>query len=232
MNKKNFTYYGKSKSVPDTFQAYLVKDAYFTHIEEYPILQKEMISSNIPKKIMPFSKAINYKGNLSNTFICMYEPDKDFERIRKNPYRYINFFKRTAGIIGFDFSIHSDMPLIKQKSQINDNLSLSYFYGSHGIPIIPNIRCGVDELHSEFYSAIPKNSLIAIGTHGFIKYKYEKYSWYCFLKDIIDNLSPSGIIVYGSLSGKLFDSFKEATNFYYYTPWIYTHGKEGCKNVS
>lgn len=127
MNSLN---YGKYKPVKDSFQAFLVSNAKFTAKEEYPIIPADMMSKNLPQKIMPFSKAINYHGDLTDTFICTYEADNSFERIRKNPQRYVSFFKRTAGIIGFDYSIHTDMPLIKQKSQINDNLSLTYYYGN------------------------------------------------------------------------------------------------------
>ena len=115
------------KEVPDSFQAYLVEGASFTKTEEYPILKEDMISKNIPIDIMPFNKAITYRGDLSKTFICFFEPDETFERVRRNPKKYLNFFKRTAGIIGFDFSVHSDMPIIKQKSHMNDKLSLTYF---------------------------------------------------------------------------------------------------------
>ena len=118
---------------------------------------------------MHFSKAITYRGDLHDTFICFFSPDKSFERVRRNPKRYLSFFKRTAGIIGFDYSIHSDMPVIKQKAQMNDNLSLTYYYGSNGISVIPNLRCGIDDLLPEFLSALPKRSVVAVGTHGFIK---------------------------------------------------------------
>ncbi len=218
--------YGKNEPVTDSFQAFLVSKAKFTPMEEYPMIPIEMVSKKIPEKIMPFSKAIHYQGNLSDTFICTYEADDMFERVRRNPRKYISFFKRTAGLIGFDFSIHTDMPLIKQKSQMNDNLSLTYFYGNHEIPIIPNVRCGVDELLPEFMEALPKHSLTAIGVHGFYKYKFEKYEWYCFLEKILAGLEPSGIIVYGALKDSVFDKFKENYNFYFYTPWIYHHGKE------
>lgn len=222
--------YGKLEQVKDSFQAFLVKKAEFTSVEEYPIIPEEMVAIAPPEKIMPFSKAINYRGDLSNTFICTYEADTSFERIRRNPRKYIAFFKRTAGLIGFDYSIHTDMPLIKQKSQINDNLSLTYFYGNNGIPVIPNIRCGADELVEEFLLTIPKHCLIAIGVHGFCKYKFEKYEWYCFLEKIIAELEPSGIIVYGRLNDTMFNEFKEKNHFYFYLPWIYTHGKEDKKH--
>lgn len=220
-----------NRIVDDSFQSFLVDGAFFTPNEEYPILQKRMISKSVPKDIMPFNKAINYQGDLSNTFICTFSPDASFERVRRNPKKYISFFKRTAGIIGFDYSIHTDMQVIKQKAQINDNLSLTYFYGKEGIPIIPNIRCGIDELLPEFLSAIPKHSMIAIGTHGFIKEKHEKYEWYCFIEKIIDELQPSTIIVYGSLNSHIFDELKEKCNFVFFDSWIDKRRKGELKNA-
>lgn len=218
--------------VPDSFQAYLVNGANFTKQEEYPILEDYMISKNKPLDIMPFNKAITYRGDLSKTFICFFEPDDTFERIRKAPKRYVNFFKRTAGIIGLDFSVHSDMPIVKQKAQMNDNLSLTYYYGSQGIKVIPNIRCGVDELIPEFLMAIPKHSIIAVGTHGFIKTRQEKNEWFCFLEEIIKELEPSKIIVYGTLTGKMFDVLKKKENFVIYDSWIVKHNKEVNSHVN
>lgn len=223
--------YGKSKPVPDSFQAFLVEGAYFTDTEEYPVIPPSFVPGSPPEKILPFQKAIHYQGDLSDTYICTYSPDATFERIRRYPRRYLDFFKRTAGLIGFDFSVHTDMNLIKQKAQINDNLSLTYYYGLHGNKVIPNLRCGVDELLPEFLSAIPKQSLVAVGTHGFIKYKYEKFEWYCFIETIIRKLEPSGIVVYGNLKDSIFDDLKRETPFYFYEPWISCRVREVLSNA-
>lgn len=220
--------YGKLEQVSDSFQAFLVEGANFTSVEEYPVIPREFVPIEVPKKIMPFQKAITYQGDLSETYICTYSPDDTFERIRRNPQRYVDFFRRTAGLIGFDFSIHTDMNLVKQKAQMNDNLSLTYYYGAQGNKVIPNIRCGADELLPEFLSAIPRNTLIAVGTHGFIKYKYEKYEWYCFLERVLKELEPSSVIVYGSLRDPLFNELKQETAFYCYEPWI-TERRKGDK---
>ena len=232
MGNKEAPFFGHTKAVKDSFQAFLVEGAHFTENEEYPIIREDMVSRDIPKKIIPFSKAICYRGDLSDAFICTYSPDETFERIRQHPKQYLTFFKRTAGLIGFDFSIHTDMPIVKQKSQINDNLSLTYFYGNNGIPVIPNIRCGVDELLPEFLSAIPKHNLIAVGTHGFCKETQQKFEWYCFLETIIKELEPKSIIVYGSLPGTLFDELKGKADFHFYDPWIKQRYKEVKRNVN
>lgn len=218
------------KTVPDEFQAFLVRDAFFTSNEEYPILRKDMVPEEPPCKIIPFEKAINCHGDLSDTFICTFSPDRTFKRILLNPRKYVKFFKRTAGIIGFDFSIHGDMPMIKQKGQINDNLSLTYYYGKLGIPIIPNIRCGSDELLPEFLQAIPKESMVAIGTHGFIKHNYEKYEWRNFLDQVLPILKPSKLIVYGTLNGPLFDDIKDSIPVLEYEPWSTTRRKEALND--
>lgn len=215
-----FSHTKENKCVPDSFGAYLIKNARFSKQEEYPIIESRMIANNIPSKIMPFQKAITFKGDLSDTFICTYSPDASFERIRRSPKRYLDFFKRTAGLIGFDYSIHSDMPIVKQKSQIFDNLALTYYYGDNGIPIIPNLRSGVDELTPEFLECIPQESTVAIGTHGFIKRASEKYEWYCFLDNVISTIHPANIVVYGTLNNKMFSEFKTQTNIVCYPSWI------------
>ena len=217
-------------TVPDSFQSFLVQGAEFTATEEYPIIPEEFVAKAIPKKLMPFSKAITYKGDLSDTYIVFYSPDETFERVRRNPHRYVAFFRRTAGVFGLDFSIHSDMPVIKQKSQMNDNLALTFYYGSCGIPVIPNLRCGIDELLPEFLSAIPHNNIVAIGTHGFAHRMQEQCEWYCFIENFLDVLHPSGVVVYGSLRSHMFDSLKEKANFFFYDPWITERAKEVKKN--
>ncbi len=215
----------------DSFYAFLTDGADYTPNEEYPIISKKMISTCIPETMLPFSKAINTRKDLSKTFIHFFSPDKTFERIRRNPNRYIAFFKRTAGIIGPDFSIHSDMPVSLQKSQIFDNLALSYYFGRNGIPVIPNLRCGIDELLPEFFLAIPQNAIVAVSTHGFIKEKWEQYEWYCFLEQVISVLNPKCIIVHGTLNSKIFTNLTDNVRFVFYTPWINEYGfKGGVKN--
>lgn len=221
-----------NKIVEDSFQAFLTENAHFTSIEEYPIIPCEMVSKELPKKIMPFNKALKYQGKLDDIFVCTFSPDKTFERVRRNPQKYVSFLKRTAGLIGFDFSIHSDMPVIKQKSQINDNLSLTYYYGDQGIPIIPNLRCGIDELIPEYFEALPQYSTFALGVHGFVKETQEQWEWYYFIDRVIKELHPKSLIVYGHLNSKIFEDFTDKTNIVQYNSWISDRWKEvlACGN--
>lgn len=209
------------KAVEDSFDAFLIENAYLTDNEGYPKLRKDMVSNQLPKDIITFKESLKIpKEKRKNYYVCTHSPDKDFVRIKYHPKRYLNYFRQFAGILGFDFSIHSDMPPIVQKTQMNTNLSLTYYYGNNNIPIIPNIRTGCNYLSQEFYEAIPKNTLVSVGTHGFIKNRTQKYEWYYCLREIIDKLNPSGIIVFGTLRGKLFDRIKEKVPIYQYDTWV------------
>jgi hypothetical protein len=111
--------------------------------------------------------------------------------------------RKFAGIIGFDYSIYTDMPIIKQKSQIYNNLSLSYYFGNKGIAVIPNIRYGIEDTKEDFLEAIPPKSLISFGTYGFIKTIQEQQVWFETLHKVINHLNPSGVVVYGSFPNDL-----------------------------
>lgn len=89
--------------IQDSFQAFLVDGANFTENEEYPILEEWMVPEIPPTKVMPFSKAINYKGDLSEYVIYFYSPDETFERIRRNPKRYLNFLSVAKASLGLTF---------------------------------------------------------------------------------------------------------------------------------
>jgi|LSQX01.1.fsa_nt_gb hypothetical protein len=186
------------KVVKDNFQAFLVESAEFTNNENYPIIEEWMISAEFPKKIVPFNKIDKIK-NIEDYYICFYCRDEDFTRIKRNPRKYLKMFQKSQGIIGFDYSVYTDMPKVVQKNQMYDNLALTYYYGTNGIKIIPNIRYGIDELTEEFLMAIPKKKLIAIGTYGFIKTIDEQNIWFDNLLRIIERLEPYGIVIYGTL---------------------------------
>ena len=99
------------------------------------------------------------------------------------------------------------MPLVVQKSQIFLNLACTYYYGSKGIKIIPNVRLGDNRTLSSL-EAYPKRTLIAIGTHGFTKLLENRHVFAEQVNKIVDELEPAGICVYGPASDEIFEYAK------------------------
>lgn len=219
-------YKDRNGVIEDSFQAFLVDGADFTKKEEYPIIKNWMIPSTTPSKLMPFSKAINYKGDLSEYVIYFYSEDKTFERVRRNPKRYLKFFKKCKGIIGLDFSVHTDMSIIKQKAQLNDNLSLTFFFGNNSIPVYPNCRGGSDKINDEYLNAFPKHAYIALGTHGFIKLKEQKHEWRCWINKIVKKLEPKGLIIVGKLPQDIINEYSKKVEFHFFESFMEERWKE------
>lgn len=219
-------YKDKDGIVEDSFQAFLVDGANFTKEEEYPVLEEWMVPQNPPAKVMPFFKAITFQGDLSEYYIYFYSLDGTFERVRRNPKKYLHFFKRCKGIIGFDFSVHTDMPLVKQKAQLNDNLSLSFFFANNGIPLFPNARGGSDCINDEYLNAFPKHTYIALGVHGFIQLKEQKHEWRLWITKLIDKLEPKGFIIVGHLPKDIIEDYKDVVEFHLFDSFIEERNKE------
>ncbi|SKA69169.1 protein of unknown function [Eubacterium uniforme] len=204
----------KEKKVKDNFRAYLTEGCERTLQEGYPIIPSWMIPKEVDDiKIIPFSEWKNYKNNIEDYYICFFCQDDVFSVVLNNPRKYIKLFRRAKGIIGFDYSIYYDMPAVKQKSQMNDNLSLTFYYGMRNIKVIPNIRYGIESTRDDFLSAIPRNSVIAIGSYGCVKTKKEKERFRYFLREMLPILMPKVVVVYGAMPDDVFGEFKDKYSF-------------------
>ena len=181
----------KQKCVRDEFKAYLVEGARFTTSEQYPIIEKWMIPNVKEIKVVPFNR-IDGVSNLEDYYICFYCRDKDFKKILNNPRQYLKLFRRAKGLIGFDYSVYSDM---------------------RNIPVIPNIRYGNEPTRDEFLAAIPKNSVIAIGSYGCVRSNEEKKVFKAFLSDILFALEPKMVVVYGTMPDDVFGDFIDQYTF-------------------
>ena len=215
----------KRKKVEDTFKAFLIEGARFTDGEEYPIIEKWMVPDEAGEdiKIIPFRRVKDVK-NIEDYYICFFCRDRDFNCVRNNPKKYLNLFRKAKGIIGFDYSVYCDMKIVKQKAQLNDNLSYTFYYGFRYIKVIPNVRPGNDETVADYLKAFPPKSIIAIGSYGCVDTAKEKERFRRFLDTILPRLKPKAVIVYGAMPEDVFGVFFEEYRFIQVKPYISTVG--------
>ncbi|MBR5996990.1 MAG: DUF4417 domain-containing protein [Bacilli bacterium] len=186
----------------DVYLAYLITDARRTTIDEYPIIEEWMVATEPPKEIIQWDRRCDTIDH-EKTAISFYCCDPGFQPILNNPKNYVDKFKKYQCLIGLDASPYDNMPIVVQKSQIFLNLACTYFYGSKGIKIIPNVRLGDDRTLSSL-EAYPKHTLIAIGTHGFTKRIDNRVIFAKQVQRLVDELEPSGICVYGPATEEIF----------------------------
>lgn len=192
----------KTPYLRDVYLSYLIVNARRTKTDEYPIIEEWMVATEPPKEIIQWDRRCDVV-NFKTTAISFYCCDPGFQPILNNPKKYVDKLKEYQCTIGLDASPFDNMPLVVQKSQIFINLACTYYFGSQGIKIIPNVRLGDDRTLSSL-EAYPKHTLIAIGTHGFTKTLDNRRIFAEQVQKIIDALEPAGICVYGPASDYIF----------------------------
>ena len=186
----------------DVYLAYLIAGCRRTETDELPIIEAWMVASKPPKDITQWDRRSD-PIIPSETAMSFYCQDPGFQPVLNNPKLYVERLKRYQCVVGLDASPYDNMPIVVQKSQIFLNLACTYFFGTQGIKVIPNVRLGDDRTLSSL-EAYPKHTLIAIGTHGFTKLTENRFVFIKQIKAVVDALEPTGICVYGPASDELF----------------------------
>ena len=190
----------------DVFHSFLVKEADY---EGYIELPKIKTSNLIPKKLVPFSKAMSKTWKDFDCWVMFYEHDVKFERLWNNPKRYMEKLKKFKGVISPDFSLYRNMPLVMQQWNTYRSRALAVWLQNNGIEVIPNVRFGDERTFSFCYDGIEENKTVAVGTHGCIKRKEDKIFFKIGLARMVQRLSPKTIIVYGSAPDSIFKPYKD-----------------------
>ena len=200
----NHEYLPKQAYVRDVYLAYLINGARRTKPDGFPIIEGWMVPDKPPKKLIQWDRRFD-DHNPQETGMSFYCSDHSFTPILNNPKKYIEKLKKYECIVGLDASPYDNMPPVVQKSQIYINLAITYFYGSMGLMVVPNVRLGSSETLSSL-DAYPKNHLICIGTNGFTHRLDNRKIFREQVFQVVDHLSPSGIMVYGPASDYVFES--------------------------
>lgn len=183
----------------DVFNSFLVKNARYDGREEIPCV---VTSNNIPRKLISFSKAISCKEK--DCWVHFYEHDSQFERLWRNPKKYLSLLKTFKGIITPDFSLYYDMPLCMQVWNTYRGKALANWLQENGVEVIPNVRWGDERTFSIACLGVEKEKTIAVGTHGCIKTVEGKKMFIAGFDYVVNELRPKTIIVYGQMPDKIF----------------------------
>lgn len=212
----------KKNRFDDGFQSYLTEKANFVGKIKMP----EIIAMNnidIPKKLIPFNNIKRSKDKRG--YIHFYIHDKLFEDFYNNIPKLLNLLSQFDGVITPDCSMAIGQLNYLQMTNTYFNRACGVYLQQNGIPVIPTVRWSDENSFEYCFNGLPKNSILAISTHGCIKSNKQKQMFKIGLNEMINRLSPSDIIVYGYMPAFIFDDFKNRTNFHRYP----NHFEQSCK---
>ncbi|MDO5114212.1 MAG: DUF4417 domain-containing protein [Planctomycetia bacterium] len=189
-------------NIKDVFNAFLVEGAEFT--EKYEFAKLRGFNAEPPNNLIPFDKAKRSKKH--NCWVHFYLYDEYFMRIWRNPKRYLPMLKKFAGVISPDFSLYWDMPLCQQIESVAHGRALAHWYEKNGISVIPNVRWGDERTYEFCFDGIPKNTTVAVGSHGCLQDLVTRNYFIDGLSVMLERLEPTSIVVYGYTPKDIFES--------------------------
>ena len=193
------------KGCRDVFNAFLVSTATYEGLFEFPVIKPCNI---IPERIIVFSKAISSVHH--KQWVHFYEDDYLFERLWRNPEKYLSILSRFEGVILPDFSLYRDMPFVMQLWNIYRSRAIGHWLQKNGIKVIPNIRFGDRRTYRICCQGIEKHGVIAVGSHGNLRSRNDRDIFLKGLDTVVSILEPKVIIVYGAAPDKYFQKYKDA----------------------
>lgn len=188
----------------DVWNAFLVAIAQYAGILEFPIIQP---TYEVPDRLVAFSKAVS-SGNHEG-WVHFYQDDWEFERLWRQPRRYLGILRRFDGVILPDFSVYRDMPLIVQLYNIYRSRAIGCWLQANGVRVICNVRWGDWRTYRLCCDGAPRRCTIAVGTLGILKDPEDSRCFVEGLAVVVRRLQPMVIVVYGDAPDGIFGRYRD-----------------------
>jgi hypothetical protein len=162
---------------------------------------------SIPDKIISFNFALSSAAD-NGGYVHFFIDDYQFERVWRNPERYLAFLSRYKGIVAPDFSLFIDMPLAMQIWNVYRNRVIAAYYAQSGIDVIPSVGWSDERSYSFCFEGLPKGGSIAISTNGCLSSKESVYYFTEGFNKMLEVLKPTTILSYGRSVKQVYDTCK------------------------
>lgn len=209
--------------IDDGFNAELVETAFFDGILEIPVI-KPVEQIVIPDHVIPYSKINQSKDH--SEFVLFYEMDTKFADVLRDINSCYEKIKDFPGVITIDPSLYRDSPLTVQIGNTYRNRAFGCYMQSKGMYVVTNVRWGDERSYTTkflpeklAFLGTPKDSIVSIGTYGCIKGKENVMHFKNGLAEMLDELHPQVVLVYGAMPDSIFADFKDRTKFVNYRDW-------------
>lgn len=206
------------KGLKDIWNSFMTTGAYYS-LNDIPFCPTT--SKTVPKSIITWSEA---KGLVSKypepnffypAFVCFFEDDCQFDGPREgiwfNSKKALKILKHFEGVISPDFSTYQDFPYPLKIYNTYRTRAFGYWLGKQGIQVINSVRWGTEESFAYCFDGLPDHSWLAIGTVGGSPRRLDDRERFNkgFFK-MIEQLSPTKLIVYGSANYPCFKAAEES----------------------
>lgn len=212
----------RKSTIDDGMNPELVAGADFDGILGIPVIKRPS-EPIIPSNIIPFCR--RGRDDDPAAAVGFYEMDTEFADVLITPDRFLDEFRQRP-LISPDCSLYRDAPLAVQIANTYKNRAIGYYYQSHGVYVIPQIRWGNSLTYTTealperlAFLGVEKHGIVAIGTYGCIRTADDKREFQAGLDAMMETLEPEIVLVYEPTPERIFSPFEHAAMFHQYDDW-------------
>ena len=152
-------------------------------------------TDHTPKKLIAFNSVKTAK----DTDFCVhfFIDDYQFERLWRQPERYINRLRQFDSVLTPDFSLYTDMSIATQIWNVYRSRLIGQFMQANGIKVIPTLQWSTKESYEFCFDGLKQGGTVAVSTIGVKRYAEATQLWKDGMDEAIKRLKPDHIILYG-----------------------------------
>ena len=155
----------------------------------------------MPEALIPFnyvkSAVEGHKQELFTRYVHFFLDDYQFERIWRDPHRYIKLMSNFAGAIMPDFSTYENMPKAMKIWNMYRAKLISQAMQDYGMNVIPLVRGSED-----FYlDGFEQGGIVAVSTVGIFADEEMRKKWQERISIALNKLKPDAVLLYGNSIG-------------------------------
>lgn len=151
--------------------------------------------NHIPTDLLSFNYMLS--SDKYEKGIHFFVDDYQFERLWKNPYKYIDNLKKYDCVLTPDFSLYREMPVANQLWNVYRSRLIGYILQQNGLTVIPTLQW-CDKASYEFcFDGLGQGGTVAISTIGVKQDETAKELFFKGMDKAMEILKPDCVINYG-----------------------------------
>lgn len=150
----------------------------------------------IPESLTPFNYVLSKRAK-SESGIHFFIDDYQFDRVWRNPKRYIEVLRNYDCVLTPDFSLYTDMP----KAMLIWNTYRSRLIGKmmqdNGLLVIPTVSWADTDSFEFCFDGLPTEATLAVSTIGTNINEKSRLLFRLGMAEMIERLQPKNLLIYG-----------------------------------
>lgn len=190
---------------------------------QFPALRSE---HHVPQCLIDFSAAM--RSVRFDAGVHFYLDDSRFERVWRDPIRYLKRLKKFDCIFTPDFSLYLDMPMAMKIWNVYRSRLLGQMMQQAGLKVIPSVSWAEPATFEFCFDGLPSEGTVSVSTVGTMRTLEARKLLERGFRAMMERLIPEQIIVYGKCPDFIKNCPAEIHSF----PITSFAWKNGARNVS